>query len=227
MSPISLAVLDMAGTTVRDDGAVEQAFRTAADRTGLATDDGELARMLDYVRDTMGESKISVFRHLTDGDEQRAQEANAAFEAAYAEGLSSVGCEPLPGAEQAMARLREAGVKVALTTGFSRATADAILDTLGWHERIDLSLTPADAGRGRPYPDMPLTALLRTETDSVHQLAVVGDTRYDVLSGVRSGARIVAGVLTGAHDEPTFTEAGATDICADIGVFSELVLGVR
>ncbi|GAB3300802.1 phosphonatase-like hydrolase [Epidermidibacterium keratini] len=227
MPPISLAVLDMAGTTVRDDGAVEQAFRTAADRTSLATDEAALATMLDYVRETMGESKISVFRHLTDGDEQRAQQANAAFESAYAEGLASAGCEPLPGAEAAMAQLREAGIKVALTTGFSRATADAILDALGWHERIDLSLTPADAGRGRPYPDMPLTALLRTETDSVRQLAVVGDTRYDVLSGLSSGARIAAGVLTGAHDERTLREAGATDVCADITAFSDLVLQVR
>ena len=32
----------------------------------------------------MGESKISVFRHLF-GDEDRAQRANAAFEEAYAE----------------------------------------------------------------------------------------------------------------------------------------------
>jgi phosphoglycolate phosphatase-like HAD superfamily hydrolase len=44
---------------------------------------------------------------------------------------------------------------------------------------------------------MPLTALLRLGGGSVHELAVVGDTTSDVESGLRAGAGVVAGVLTG------------------------------
>jgi phosphoglycolate phosphatase-like HAD superfamily hydrolase len=94
-------------------------------------------------------------------------------------------------------RLRDAGVRVCLATGFSPVTRDAIIDELAWGGLIDLALSPANAGRGRPWPDMPLTALLRLGGGSVHELAVVGDTTSDVESGLRAGAGIVAGVLTG------------------------------
>jgi phosphoglycolate phosphatase len=103
----------------------------------------------------------------------------------------------MPGAEQLFAAARGAGMRVCLSTGFSPATRDAIVAALGWAGQADLLLSPADAGRGRPWPDMPLAALLRLGGGSVHELAVVGDTPSDVEAGLRAGAGIVAGVLTG------------------------------
>ena len=103
----------------------------------------------------------------------------------------------IPGAEALFAQCRSAGIKVCLSTGFSPVTRDALIAELGWASLVDLVLSPADAGRGRPWPDMPLTALLRLGGGSVHELAVVGDTTSDVESGLRAGAGIVAGVLTG------------------------------
>ncbi|MGH3274476.1 MAG: HAD family hydrolase, partial [Streptosporangiaceae bacterium] len=105
---------------------------------------------------------------------------------------------PLPGAVETITALRAAGIKVCLVTGFAPATRDALLDALGWQPIIDLALSPADAGRGRPWPDLPLTALLRLGGGSVSELAVAGDTGSDVESGLRAGAGLVAGVLTGA-----------------------------
>lgn len=205
---ITLAVLDMAGTTVADDGLVERAFVRAADRLGVAPD-------LDYVRATMGESKISVFRALF-GDEGLARRANTEFERAYAELVGTGAVTALPGAADAIGELRARGCAIALTTGFARVTQDAILDALGWRDIADLALCPADAGRGRPYPDMVLTALLRTGTDDVRHIAVAGDTAYDMLAGRRSGASVVAGVLTGAHGARQLTEAGATQVLGSV-----------
>ncbi|MFJ3824560.1 phosphonatase-like hydrolase [Streptomyces nodosus] len=220
---VRLVVLDMAGTTVADGGLVEQAFGAATATLGLEAGSAEHARMLDHVRATMGESKISVFRHLF-GDEDTAQQANLAFEAAYHDLIDGGSCAPLPGAEQAIGALRDGGLKVVLTTGFSRATQDRILDALGWQDIADLTLCPADAGRGRPYPDMVLTALLRTATDDVRQIAVCGDTGYDMLTGVRAGASVVAGVLTGAHDEARLRTDGATEVLASVAELPGLLL---
>ncbi|MCQ4042427.1 phosphonatase-like hydrolase [Streptantibioticus rubrisoli] len=214
---INLIVLDMAGTTVADGGLVEQAFTRAAERLGVEPD-------LEYVRATMGESKISVFRALF-GDEDFAQRANTEFERAYAELVDGGRITALPGAAEAIAELRAEGRKVVLTTGFARVTQDAILDALGWRDIADLTLCPADAGRGRPYPDLVLTALLRTGTDDVRRIAVAGDTSYDMLTGARSGAGIVAGVLTGAHDEPRLTAAGATHVLGSVAELPALVRG--
>ncbi|WP_217545502.1 phosphonatase-like hydrolase [Streptomyces sp. GbtcB6] len=205
---IRLVVLDMAGTTVADGGLVEQAFTAAARHLGADPD-----RMIDHVRATMGESKISVFRHLF-GEEARAQEANKAFEAAYAALVDAGRVEALPGARETIEELQGRGRTVVLTTGFARATQDAVLAALGWQDLVPLTLCPADAGgRGRPCPDMVLTAFLRTRAaDGVGQIAVVGDTSYDMLSGVRAGAGLVAGVLTGAHDTDALRAAGATRV---------------
>ncbi|MEU9780095.1 phosphonatase-like hydrolase [Streptomyces phaeochromogenes] len=214
---IRLVVLDMAGTTVADGGLVERAFATAAAELGVEPGSPDHADKLAYVRATMGESKISVFRHLF-GEETKAQEANMAFEEAYAELVDGGLVAPIPGAREAIEQLRSQGRTVVLTTGFARTTQDAILAALGWQDLVPLTLCPADAGgRGRPYPDMVLGAFLRTAAaDDVWQIAVVGDTSYDMLSGVRAGAGVVAGVLTGAHDEDALRTSGATQVLGSV-----------
>ncbi|WP_406081224.1 phosphonatase-like hydrolase [Streptomyces zaomyceticus] len=220
VNDLDLVVLDMAGTTVADGGLVERAFTAAAERLGE-----DPATMIDYVRATMGESKISVFRHLLGGDETRARQANTAFEDAYGELVTGGLIAPLPGAAEAIAELKEDGRTVVLTTGFARVTQDAILDALGWRDLVGLTLCPADAGgRGRPYPDMVLAALLRTgAVDDVRRIVVAGDTSYDMLSGVRAGAGTVAGVLTGAHDGAALRAHGATHVLASVAELPALI----
>lgn len=210
-----LVVLDMAGTTVLDDGVVELAFQRAAERTGVA-DRMPWDRALAHVRDTMGQSKLDVFTHLARGDRAVAARATAAFEGAYAEIVAEQGVTEVAGAADAIQGLKDAGLTVALTTGFAPVTRDALIDGLGWSDLIDLALSPVDAGRGRPAPDLVLTALLRTQTSSVAAVAVAGDTVSDVESGLRAGAGFVAGVLTGAHDADALTGAGADAVLADV-----------
>lgn len=222
-SDIALAVLDMAGTTVADDGVVIAAFDDAATAVGLPVTGPERDNARRYVLDTMGQSKIVVFRALF-GSEHKAAEANAAFESAYERYVDEGALEPIPGAEEAIAKLRADGVKVALTTGFSRSTQHRILTALDWTEVADLVLAPADAGRGRPYPDLVLTALLRAEVDDVRRVAVVGDTASDITSGLRAGASIVAGTLTGAHNAQTLREAGATHLLDTVAELPDLLL---
>jgi phosphonatase-like hydrolase len=215
---LELVVLDLAGTTVVDDGLVEKAFVRAADEAGIGETPQARELALQYVRDTMGQSKIAVFRSLT-GDEDQAQHANAVFENAYADFVRQDGATAVPGAAAVIALLRDAGIKVALITGFSPSTTRAIIRSLGWEESVDVVLSPADAGRGRPYPDLPLTALLRTGATSVESMVVVGDTASDIQSGIAAGAGLVVGVLTGAHDEATLSDAGADAV---IGSIAEL-----
>lgn len=227
MVAVDLVVLDMAGTTVQDGGLVERAFTAAIGEQGVHPGDPVYDDMLAHVRATMGESKISVFRHLLGGDEARAQAGNAAFEHAYGELVAEGHCAPIPGAADVIERLRTAGVKVALTTGFSRATADRILAALGWQDIADLTLVPAEAGRGRPYPDLVLTTVMRLGLDDVRAVATAGDTTYDVQCGLRAGARIVTGVLTGAHDAEALHAAGATHVLDSVRDLPDITFAER
>nr|WP_234019358.1 MULTISPECIES: HAD family hydrolase [unclassified Streptomyces] len=214
----------MAGTTVADGGLVERAFEAAAAELGVAPGSADHEAKLAYVRATMGESKISVFRHLF-GDEESARRANTVFEKAYGALIGEGLVAPVDGAREAIGELTADGRTVVLTTGFARATQDAILDALGWRDLAALTLCPADAGgRGRPYPDMVLEAFLRTRaTDDVRQVAVVGDTAYDMASGVHAGAGAVVGVLTGAHEREALREAGATHVIASVSELPALL----
>ncbi len=212
---ITLVCLDMAGTTVADDGTVEAAFLAAMTSSGV-TDDVELERALAYVRETMGRSKIDVFRHLADGDLSQAQLLNVRFESAYADIVARGDVAAMPGAREALDELRADGRATCLTTGFAPATRDAILDALGWWDAVDLALSPADAGRGRPWPDMILTAVLRLGIDAVQAVAVAGDTTSDLESGTRAGAGVVAGVLTGAHDRDRLASAPHTHLLSSV-----------
>lgn len=203
---ISIACLDMAGTTVADDGTVLEAFSAALAEQDLPA--AAYNEAMRAVRASMGQSKIEVFRRLL-GHEAAARQANSSFEDHYAAAVRAGQVAALPGAADTIKRLRDAGIKVCLCTGFSPETRDAIIAALGWENLVDLALSPADAGRGRPAPDLPLTALMRLRGDAVTELAVAGDTPSDIESGLRAGAGLVAGVLTGAATRAELERAGA------------------
>jgi phosphonatase-like hydrolase len=171
-----------------------------------------------------GRSKLAIFQEIF-SDDDRARAANHSFERAYDSIIDRVGLTPIPGAEAAIDKLTNSGVRVCLTTGFGRATLGRVIDTLGWWKRADLLICPDDAGgRGRPHPDMILTAALRLQVEDVRHIAVCGDTASDMLSGHRAGASIVAGVLTGAHDRSQLESAGATHVLESISGLPDLVL---
>src|SRR5712691_857649 len=208
MNRITIACLDMAGTTVADDGSVLAAFGAAMEQFGLAPGAPGYDEAAGIVHETMGQSKIEVFRRVL-GQEAAAQAANSVFEQHYATSVRAGAIAPLPGAAETITALRAAGIRVCLATGFSPGTRDTVLDMLGWRQLIDLALSPADAGRGRPWPDMPLTALLRLGGGAVDELVVAGDTASDIESGLRAGAGLVAGVLTGSGSRDELEQAGA------------------
>lgn len=217
---IELIVLDMAGTTVRDDGLVEQAFAAAADETGI-TGLNPWPETLAYVRETMGQSRLDVFAHLAGGDAALAVRATAAFERAYARIAAREGAQEMPGAGAAIAELRADGRKVWLTTGFAPATRDDLLARLPWGGAVDGALSPADAGRGRPAPDLVLAAALATGVSSMAAVAVVGDTASDVLAGLRAGAGVVVGVASGSHGRDALERAGASVVLDDVTAVPE------
>ena len=210
----ALVCLDMAGTTVRDDGAVETAFSTALAAVGIVEGTPRYEEAEVVVRQTMGWSKADVFATLLEPEQARA--ATTAFAAAYEAIVASGDVGEILGALQVLRDLRTAGVKVCLTTGFAPSTRDALLEALGWGREIDLALSPADVGRGRPAPDLILGAMARLAVDDPQAVAVVGDTVSDLEAGNPAGAGAVVGVLSGAHDAPTLESAAPTAIIADV-----------
>jgi len=214
IGPFALACLDMAGTTVRDDGVVDQAFTLALESVGIDLDRDRFDDARRYVLETMGQSKADVFAALL--EPAQASRATAEFALAYESLVASGRVSAMPGAADLFAALRAGGVAVCLTTGFAPSTRDALIEVLGWNDAIDLALSPADVGRGRPEPDMVLGAMDRLGVPDAAAVAVVGDTTSDLEAGTRAGAGAVIGVLSGAHDRQTLVTAPHTALIGDV-----------
>jgi phosphonatase-like hydrolase len=109
---------------------------------------------------------------------------------------------PLPGVPEALAALRDRGVKVALTTGFDRVILESLISALGWEGDAvaDTVVCGSDVPAGRPAPYMIFRAMERLGVTDVARVLVAGDTPRDLEAGTNSGAAMVVGVLSGASD---------------------------
>ena len=219
---VEMVAFDVAGTVLNDDRLVISAYKNAFEATRPDLWPTHGAEWTQYAIDTMGQSKIHVFTELL-GDAEKAHTANVAFEQSYVSEIAEVGAVPIAGAEDIFKYLRSRGVAVALTTGFSRSTLDRLLIELGWKDLIDLSITPSEAGRGRPHPDMLNMAVEVLGITKPEHVIVLGDTASDMQAAVAFGAGQAIGVLTGAHDEHILHDAGATSVINSVADLKSLI----
>jgi phosphonatase-like hydrolase len=223
LPPVTLAACGLIGTTVADNGMVEQAYAEAIATQGVVTGTTAYARCMAGVHRSRGRATIDVLRSLFPDSEARAQAAQLAFDRSYAAAVGRTGVQAMPGAELAIDKLRGSGVTVAVVCGFTRKLLGLVLDNLGWLDRIDLALSSEDAGRGGPMPDLVLTAMLQAGVADVRAAAVATGSEAGVMAGRRAGAGIVAGVLTGTMPAERLRRAGATHVLGSLAGLPELL----
>lgn len=217
---IALVVFDIAGTTVRDNDKVGEAFQSTLAKFGY---DIPLATINTYMGYEKNEAIQAILR-VYGGSEQVVDpaEVNAIHRSfvgrmvRYYEIADDI--EPLPHVEETFAHLHDRGVKIALNTGFSRNIADVIIDKLGWFERglVDFMVASDEVPHGRPHPDMIHKLMGKAGVDDVARVAKVGDTEVDINEGKNAGCRYVIGVTTGAYAREALEPYGPTHILDDI-----------
>ncbi len=222
-SLVSLICWDVVGAAAVDDSVLERAFAEAIATQGVVTGTAAYVRSMVQFDRTRGWPPAEVIRILFPEEEIRAQAANLAFERSFQAALDRFGVLPLPGANDALAKLTAAGIKVCLVSSLSRPAVSLIVERLDWQQRVDLMLCADDVARGFPWPDLILTAALRLGIGDVRDLAVVTASEGGVLSAQRAGSRFVVGVLSDVDDASRLRRAGATHLLADIGELPDLL----
>lgn len=219
---IELAVFDMAGTTIDDRDEVYRVLREATEREGARYTD-------DQFQQWMGtEKKWAIGNLLRIGGvevtEQLHEKAWAWFREELRRTYTENPPQPLPGVENALAALRGRGIKVALTTGFSREIADLILSAMGWEpgKTFDASSCGDEVRDGRPEPDMIFKVMENLGIDDPATVVSVGDTAADVQSALRAGVTSV-GVLTGHLTRGDFGTEGAHLVLDSVADLPEAV----
>src|SRR5262245_26914125 len=224
---IELMVFDMAGTTVSEGGAVYQCLRDTLEANGLWV----AAESLNEVK---GMDKYEALRILIERSDMR-EELLPGLDAIHEDFVErmiefyrsdpSVG--ETPGAGETFRRLRRAGVKVALNTGFSRDIAQTLIDRLGWERDrlIDASVTSDEVERGRPSPDMIRLLMLKLHVADSRRIAKVGDTPADLLEGRNAECGLVIGVTQGSSTREQLGQYPHDHLIASVAELPKL-LGV-
>ncbi|GAA1320948.1 phosphonatase-like hydrolase [Leucobacter albus] len=233
---VALAAFDMAGTTINDGGAVYRALSNAVTETGVTVTPENLQTWMGVEK----REAITALIELGGGtvSEDLVSATFARFRALLDEYYTAEPPTPIDGVPEAIAALQAAGIKVALTTGFSRDVAESILRGLGWAvgeagapDAVDASQVDAvrvdalscgdDVAAGRPAPYMIHRVMEATGVANVAEVLVAGDTAVDVRSGLNSGAAISIGVLTGKLDRASLEAEGPTAVLDSVAAIPE------
>ena len=231
--PITLAMFDMAATTVDDtiDGhpLVLQSFAESFAAAQVRVPWEELNAQ-------RGKDKLEVFRTLLASYgglhgaplEHTAQELLQYFTAQLLRNIKRL--QEMPGDTTAFTFLKERRIFVALGSGFPLEVTQAIVDHLGWTTAglVDFVTCGAAAGGGRPRPHMInralQTARLLPATSPVdgvvpgfdyRQVLKVGDTVQDIAEGRHVGALTIA-VASGTHTVDILTQACPTAVLPSV-----------
>ena len=197
MNNIQLVVFDIAGTTVQDTGNVAKAFIDAFGEFNMEIP-------ADTVNHVMGFRKIDAIKMLVPDDSNSAliEQIHKAFTRNMLDLFKNdPDLKPLPYTEEIFLQLKQAGVKIALNTGFTRTVTNAILKRLQWNtpDMIDMVICSDEVPEGRPQPYMIQNIMAQLNVTDSKAVAKVGDTKVDVEEGRNAGCGLVVSVTTGAY----------------------------
>lgn len=205
--PLKAVLLDWAGTTV-DYGsrAPTEVFVEIFRRR-------EIAITTEEARGPMGRAKrdhiatIAAYPRVADLWKQRCGRPpdDADIDAMYheflplqKETLARMGSDVIPGVPQAIAELREMGLKIGSSTGYTRALMDVVAPraALGGYAP-DVILTADDVPAGRPAPWMNFLACQQLDVYPPASVVVVDDTLVGIAAGLNAGMITVGIAQTG------------------------------
>jgi phosphonatase-like hydrolase len=223
---IELVVFDLAGTTVHDGNAVQNAFRAALAAVGVEANPAR-------VTSVMGLPKPEAIRRLLAGaGRSPGEEEVGAIHDDFVRRMghhyaTDPSVREVPGAGATFATLRRAQIKVALNTGFSRPIVAVLLDRLGWRSPavIDADVASDEVQRGRPHPDMIRLLMSRLGVSDPRKVAKVGDTAVDLEEGFNAGCELVIGVTSGSYTREQLQSLPHSHIVGSVAEVPGIVLG--
>jgi phosphonatase-like hydrolase len=213
-----LVVFDLVGTTMQDDGTVAAAFLDVLRHAQVRAAPEEIARV-------RGASKREALERLV-GDHGKAEHLFRVFVSSLRQRYAEVPPREVPGTSEVFAWLRAHRVKVALNSGFERATMDALISAIGWDpSAFDAVVCGDEVSTGRPSPAMIQEAMRRTGVAAPAAVMAVGDTVLDLQAAAAAHAGWIVGVTSGAHDRARLSGAPHTHIVGSVAEVCDLLGG--
>ncbi|MBN9524406.1 HAD family hydrolase [bacterium] len=99
--------------------------------------------------------------------------------------------KPTPGAKELLARMKKAGLELAVASSAKEDELKGLLKVCGADEFITASTSSDDAPNSKPDPDI-VHAALDELGHPKERVILLGDTPYDVEASLKAGIRVVA-----------------------------------
>ncbi len=235
-STVELVCLDMAGTTLQDEGNVEACFAQTCKDLELNVSDAWIKSVQGlkkkYCFELIFEEELgrahSDFSTYVDRAYDRFREVLEAFYTTHT-------VVPTEGCLDLFDYLKSKGIKIALTTGFYRKIADIILDKLGWLEGlneqyvgnaqtiIQASITSDEVEFGRPEPYMIQKAMHLLGVRDPQKVIKVGDTPSDLAAGLKANCLRSLAVVNGTHSRSQLQDHENHGLLAHLGELQEII----
>ncbi len=200
---IKLAVFDISGTTVKDNGEITEAFQNTFQQKGFNIPAEKIAAVMGYKKTDAIRNLLEIFS--TDKSvisEAYINEMHANFIAdmiSYYKTTNDL--KPLPNVEETFDFLKKNNVKIGLDTGFFNDITDVVVERLGWlkNKMIDFVISSNQVQEGRPQPYMIQELMKRANVSDPKTVIKTGDTEVDINEGRNADCLFSIAVTTGAY----------------------------
>ena len=209
MKKISCVIMDWAGTAVdfgcfaplnaflkvfSEEKGIDITYRQAREPMGLLK--------IDHIKAILNMPEVNEkfrARYGRDWNMEDVNEMYVSFEKHLFASLSNF-TTPIPGVLDTIKELRESGIKIGSTTGYTQAMMDVVrLGAAAKGYVVDNLVTPDNLPAGRPAPYMIYKNMIDLAIPSVDNVVKVGDTIADIKEGINAKVWSI-GIITGSNE---------------------------
>jgi HAD superfamily hydrolase (TIGR01509 family) len=198
---VEAALLDVDGTLIDSNYQHTLAWYRAFHQHGIVLPIWRIHRAIGMGGDQLVPALVG-----EDVDKKKGDEIRESRDPIYKELIREV--EPLQGAHELIAALKERGLRVVLASSSPEDELEHYLELLDARKLADAWTTKDDVEATKPALDLVLAALEKAGTKSA---VMVGDTRWDIEAAGKAGVETVA-VVTGGWSKQELREAGAAAV---------------
>jgi pyrophosphatase PpaX len=215
---LDAALFDFDGTLVDTTEMIFQSMRHATSSV-LGREDFTREELLANVGQPLP-------RQMEILDAEKAELLLEAYRAHHEEHHDALIAE-FPGVDEALNRLRTAGVRIVVVTSKRRRSVEMALEKFpGLDLVVDLFVTMEDTTEHKPHPEPLLKGLELAGGVPKDKAVYVGDSPFDVQAAKAAGLRSVA-VSWGAFSEDTLREAEPDHLVPDIDAVVDVLLKLK
>ena len=209
MKKISCVIMDWAGTAIdfgcfaplnaflkvfSEEKGIDITYRQAREPMGLLK--------IDHIKAILNIPEVNEkfrARYGRDWNMEDINEMYVSFEKHLFASLSNF-TTPIPGVLDTIKELRESGIKIGSTTGYTQAMMDVVRPGAAAKGYVvDNLVTPDNLPAGRPAPYMIYKNMIDLAIPSVDNVVKVGDTIADIKEGVNAKVWSI-GIITGSNE---------------------------